>query len=131
MYRIGDLSRLTGIKVPTIRYFEQVGLIEHPRRNGGNQRRYRESELQQLRFIKRGRELGYTQAELKLMLGTNKPQPPNCEEVFRLTQKHLHSVQEKIWDLQKIEKHLKEISRQCKKTDNAHCPIIDTLYSST
>ena len=87
MYRIGELSNLTGIKVPTIRYFEQVGLIEHTDRNEGNQRLYKNAELDQLRFIKRGRELGFTQAELKVLLGKGEAHSPNCGEVFQLGSK--------------------------------------------
>ncbi len=113
MYKIGELSRLTGIKVPTIRYFEEVGLINHTNRNEGNQRLYKEAELDQLRFIKRGRELGFTQAELKVLLGKGQAHTPNCGEVFHLAQNHLKSVQEKIKDVRKIEKHLKEVSNQC------------------
>lgn len=129
MYRIGELSRITGIKVPTIRYFEQVGLIEHTDRNEGNQRLYKEAELDQLRFIKRGRELGFTQAELKVLLGKGQTHSPNCGEVFKLAQNHLESVQEKIKDLRNIEKHLKEVSQQCEKSDSTECPIINAMYA--
>ncbi len=129
MYRIGELSNLTGIKVPTIRYFEQVGLIEHTDRNEGNQRLYKNAELDQLRFIKRGRELGFTQAELKVLLGKGEPHSPNCGEVFQLAQNHLESVREKIKDLRKIEKHLKEVSKQCEKAASSECPIINALYA--
>ena len=51
-FSIGDLSRRTGVKVPTIRYYEKEGLLEAPIRSEGNQRRYRPSDLERLGFIK-------------------------------------------------------------------------------
>lgn len=129
MYKIGELYRLTGIKVPTIRYFEQVGLIDHTDRNEGNQQLYKEAELDQLRFIKPGRELGFTQAEIKFLLGKGETHSPNCGEVLQLAENHLQSVREKIKDLCKIEKYLMVVNKQCKKTDISVCPIINALYA--
>jgi DNA-binding transcriptional MerR regulator len=56
---IGELSRRTGVKVPTIRYYEQVGLLAAPARTEGKQRRYRATDVMRLNFIRHGRELGF------------------------------------------------------------------------
>ena len=58
MYSIGELSRRTGVKVPTIRYYEQMGLMPEGERTQGNQRRYRRDELERLAFIRHARDLG-------------------------------------------------------------------------
>ncbi|MFQ5623390.1 MAG: MerR family transcriptional regulator, partial [Paracoccaceae bacterium] len=58
MISIGALSRETGVKVPTIRYYEQLGLIDAPERSQGNQRRYGRQHLERLSFIRHARELG-------------------------------------------------------------------------
>ncbi len=58
MYSIGELSRATGVKVPTIRYYEGVGLIEADERTEGNQRRYSRAGLERLGFIRHARDLG-------------------------------------------------------------------------
>jgi len=58
MYSIGDLSRRTGVKIPTIRYYEQMGLLEAPERSEGNQRRFGRKELERLAFIRHARDLG-------------------------------------------------------------------------
>ena len=57
-FSIGELSKQTGVKVPTIRYYEKEGLIDAPLRTEGNQRRYRETDRDRLRFIKHSRDLG-------------------------------------------------------------------------
>ena len=58
MFTIGDLSRSTGVKIPTIRYYEQMGLLSHSERSEGNQRRYSGEEQERLSFIRHARELG-------------------------------------------------------------------------
>lgn len=56
---IGELSRRTGVKVPTIRYYEGAGLMPAPTRTEGKQRRYLETEISRLNFIRHARELGF------------------------------------------------------------------------
>ena len=55
-YSIGELSAETGVKVPTIRYYEQMGLVAAPERSEGNQRRYSRQELERLAFIRHARD---------------------------------------------------------------------------
>src|SRR3546814_12052583 len=56
---IGDLSRRTGTKVQTIRYYEQIGLLPEPARSSGNQRLYSPAHSDRLAFIRHVRELGF------------------------------------------------------------------------
>jgi len=58
MFSIGELSRLTNVKVPTIRYYEDAGLLHPNGRSAGNQRRYDQKGLERLSFIRHARELG-------------------------------------------------------------------------
>jgi len=60
MFSIGSLSKKTGVKVPTIRYYEQIGLIDPVVRTEGNQRRYSNTELDRLVFIRHARDLGFS-----------------------------------------------------------------------
>ena len=59
MLTIGDLAERAGVKVPTIRYYEGMGLLRPIERTTGNQRRYDRSGLDRLRFIKHARDLGF------------------------------------------------------------------------
>ncbi|MEX1206566.1 MAG: MerR family transcriptional regulator, partial [Dongiaceae bacterium] len=65
---IGALSRRTGCKVETIRYYERIGLLPAPPRSAGGQRHYGEDGLKRLTFIRRGRELGFSLKELRGLL---------------------------------------------------------------
>ena len=60
MYSIGQLSKNTGVKVTTIRYYEEIGILTEPERTQGRQRRYNSAALERLRFIKHARDLGFT-----------------------------------------------------------------------
>ncbi len=58
---IGMLARRTGCKVETIRYYERIGILPEPPRNSGGQRRYHAWHLKRLNFVRRARDLEFTQ----------------------------------------------------------------------
>lgn len=64
MYSIGELSRRTGVKVPTIRYYEQIGLLPEAERSSGNQRLYSRKAMERLAFIRHARDLRMLQRGL-------------------------------------------------------------------
>ena len=68
MLTIGELSRATGVKIPTIRYYEQMGLMAVAERSGGNQRRYESHDRERLSFIKHARDLGFTIEAIRELL---------------------------------------------------------------
>ena len=128
MYSIGQLAQETDTKIPTIRYYEKMALLPKPGRTEGNHRVYSETHLLRLRFIRRSRELGFSQQEISELLGLNKQSTPNCRDVNNLTQHHLARIREKISDLQAIEQTLLEMSGHCSKKAILECPIIDSLF---
>ena len=65
MFSIGQVSQETGCKIPTIRFYEQAGLLSEPWRTEGNQRRYAESHIKRLRFILHARELGFSLDDIR------------------------------------------------------------------
>ena len=66
MYSIGALSKATGVKVPTIRYYEEIGLIDHATRNAGNQRRYAQALLLRRHSWKRSAHGFHASSSLRL-----------------------------------------------------------------
>jgi len=79
MYAIGELSRRTGVKVPTIRYYEQMGLISAPDRSEGNQRRYERADLERLTFIRHARDLGFPIEAIRELLSLSRHPDEPCE----------------------------------------------------
>jgi len=127
MLTIGDLSKKTGVKVPTIRYYEQAGLLSHSERSEGNQRRYSKGERERLSFIKHARELGLTiDAIRELIELSDHPEKP-CAQADRIAAEQLATVREKIARLKKLEAELERISSHCHSNQVRDCYVIQAL----
>lgn len=125
----GQLAKESGTNIETIRYYEKIGLMPPPRRSGSGYRLYGEDSRRRLRFILRGRELGFSIDELRGLLSLVDGGNYTCGEVHKLTVAHLQDVREKINDLQKLEKTLAEVSSKCKGGTVPDCPVIEALSS--
>ncbi len=128
-YSRGQLAKLTGVKGETIRYYEKCGLLDAPARSAGGHRIYTEYHAARLKFIRRCRELGFAISEIDALLGLADAQEKTCEQVRQTTAAHLNDVQDKIKDLRKMERTLKDLIGKCEANTSLDCPIIDVLFS--
>lgn len=101
---IGELSRITGVKIPTIRYYEQIGLLAEGSRNKGNQRRYEHRAVHRLLFIRRARDLGFSIEAIRDLLRLSDSSAPNSSEALRIAREQLAIVEDKIAQLEMLEK---------------------------
>ena len=125
-YTIGALSRESGVNLETIRYYEKINLLNKPSRAVNGYRHYDESAIKRLRFVRRGRELGFGIAEIKTLLElADHPEHP-CKEADQLAQAHLAEVETKIKDLQAMQEVLTKIVA-CQSHTAEHCRLIETL----
>ncbi|MCR9136810.1 MAG: helix-turn-helix domain-containing protein [Alphaproteobacteria bacterium] len=127
MLSIGDLSRRTGVKIPTIRYYEQMGLIAAPERTEGNQRRYTSTELQRLSFIKHARDLGLNINAIRDLAELSADPDKPCADVHSIANDHLTGIREKILRLLRLEKELQRIVRGCDTDQVGDCRVIEAL----
>ncbi len=127
MLTIGDLSRGTGVKVPTIRYYEQMGLLEPARRSGGNQRRYSQDERDRLNFIKHARELGLTIEAIRELLALSAHPEQPCAQADRIASQQLRAVRAKIEKLRRLENELERIATHCEGDQIRDCYVIRAL----
>lgn len=127
MYGIGDLSRRTGVKVPTIRYYEQMGLLAAPERSEGNQRRYGKPELERLTFIRHARDLGFGVDDIRELIElSGHPEQP-CGHADRIAEEQLNAVREKIARLKRLETELERIAGCCGGERVGDCYVIRAL----
>lgn len=127
MLTIGDLARLTGVKVPTIRYYEQMGLMAPAERSEGNQRRYGRGERERLFFIKHAREFGLGLDAIRELLAlSGHPERP-CEQADRIAAEQLVAVRKKIERLRGLERELQRISSGCHGDQVKDCYVIQAL----
>ena len=125
-YTIGTLSRESGVNLETIRYYEKTNLLNKPARSDNGYRHYDESAIKRLRFIRRGRELGFGIAEIKTLLElADHPEHP-CKEADQLAQAHLTEIETKIKDLIAMKEVLTNIVA-CQSNTAEHCRLIETL----
>lgn len=125
-YTIGALSRTAGVNIETIRYYEKINLLRAPIRASNGYRYYDSAAILRLRFIRRGRELGFGIAEIVTLLElADHPERPCCE-ADRLTQAHLQDIEQKIKDLLAMQLALQEIAT-CQSDIAAHCKLIEAL----
>lgn len=111
MFSIGDLSARTGVKVPTIRYYEQMGLIGPEGRTEGNQRRYSRDGLNRLSFIRHARDLGLPVEAIRQMIDLQGAAA--CDSAHRIAADHLADVRRRIAALRQLEAELARIAHAC------------------
>ncbi len=127
----GALAKEAGVNVETIRYYENIELMPEPSRTANGYRVYDETDLKRLSFIRRCRELGFPLDEVRGLLGLVDGGNYTCAEVRDLSIVHLGDVRQKIRDLRKMERTLKEMVSQCDGGLVPECPIVDRLYASS
>ena len=126
--KIGELARLAGTNVETIRYYERDGLLPVPARSVGNYRIYGESHVQRLFFIRRCRSLDMTLDEIRVLLHFKESPQETCTDVNRLLDRHIGHVAQRMQELQELERQLRDLRERCGEArDAAHCGILDGL----
>lgn len=126
--RRAELARRTGCNLETIRFYEQIGLLPNPPRTAGGHRIYDAGHQSRLRFILRGRELGFSIDELRSLLSMVDEHDYTCSDIHALTIAHLKSVRDRIRDLQRLERTLTAVADKCSGDAVPECPIIDEMF---
>ncbi len=127
MYSIGNVSKRVGIKVPTLRYYEEAGLIPAPNRSSGQQRRYTDKDVERLLFVKHARQLGFSLAAISSLLELSENGERECEKIHELAESHLSSVKDKLLLLRGLEDELQRIVDGCAAGHVGDCYIIQSL----
>lgn len=113
MFSIGELSKRTKVKVPTIRYYEEMGLLAEAERTSGNQRRYDKTGLERLSFIRHARDLGFSIEAISSLIELQEHPDRSCVAATDIAVSQLADVREKIKRLKLLEKELTRISKGC------------------
>ena len=124
---IGKLSARTGCKIPTIRYYEEAGLIQRSYRTDSNHRRYSREHLQRLQFIMHSRELGFTLEDIRELIELS-DNAQKGHEADRIAAKHLQNIELKINRLNALSDELRNMLDACTQDSKDHCRVIETLF---
>ncbi len=126
-YSIGELASETGVKVPTIRYYEGIGILPPPPRTEGNQRRYDASALERLRFIAHARAMGFPMGELRALLRIAGHRDAPCDDIDALVRARLVEVEDRIARLTALRGELKGMLSSHQHGTVANCRVVEVL----
>ena len=124
---IGKLASRTDVKVPTIRFYEQIGLLPTPDRTESERRVYGEAAVRRLTFIKHARQLGFAVDAIRTLLAlTDEPDRP-CEEANALAAEQLADVEAKISRLAALRSELQRMVEASCHGRAGDCRVIEVL----
>src|SRR5438105_9524200 len=128
-FTIGQLASLSGVHLETIRYFERIGLLTRPERSAGGHRLFTNAHLARLKFIRRAREMGFSQDEVRALLSLSDGELTSCGEVRLLAESHLAKIRVKLHDLKRLERLLASTVARCTGGKVPKCPVIEAIAS--
>jgi len=123
--KIGELSKITGVSIDTIRYYEQRELLPQAIRTSSGYRQYAEGDVVRLKFIVQAKELGFTLKEISQLLGI---QSSDCRQVHSIAMDKAGELDRRIARLSRMRDVLLEMADQCGHSSaDDPCPILKSL----
>jgi DNA-binding transcriptional MerR regulator len=126
--RIGSVARDAGVRVPTLRYYERLGLLRPSGRTAGGFRTYASDAAERVLFIRRAQDVGFTLAEIRDLLALRVRPNRSCATVKRSAEATRERVRERLKELRRVESVLTRLLRACDThEETAACPILEAL----
>lgn len=127
-FKIGEVASRADVNKETVRYYEKRGLIPEPDRRRSGYRIFTRRHIDQIKFIKRAQELGFTLSEIKELLELRMDENTTCSEIKSEAEEKYRDVVEKIEDLQRIKETLVDLIDSCSgEGPKGECPILEAL----
>ena len=126
-HTIGKLAKATDVKIPTIRFYEQIGLLPEPDRTESDRRVYDDKAVRRLAFIKHARQLGFPLDAIRILLDLSDHPDRACDDANALAQDQLTAVEAKIAKLQALRAELQRMVDAGCQGQAAECRVIETL----
>jgi DNA-binding transcriptional MerR regulator len=131
---IGALAAQTDCTVPTIRYYEDIGLLPAPERRAGGHRVYGDADFRRLTFVRRCRDFGFPIEQVREMVALLGSPERDCTAARDLAATQLGEVRKKLKELRALERSLRsfvdDCSEHCAGGPAASCVILKDLGTS-
>lgn len=124
---IGQAAKASGVSAKMIRHYEGLGLFPEAARTDSGYRQYGQKELHQLRFIRHARDLGFSLAQVRELLGLWQDRGRSSRQVKALAQAHVDEIDRKLAELQAVKVTLQHLVHGCQGDDRPDCPILENL----
>jgi DNA-binding transcriptional MerR regulator len=128
---IGVAAARSGVKVPTIRYYEQISLLPKPLRTKSNRRNYNAADVRRLVFIRHARELGFDIEAIRALLTLQDNPEQSCMAADAIARARLAEVERRIDILIRLKAELKRMIAECSHDRVAECRVIEVLANQT
>jgi MerR family mercuric resistance operon transcriptional regulator len=125
-FTIGELSRLCGVAIETIRYYERIRLLPRPPRSRNGRRSFGSEGLGTLTFIRRCRELGFGLDDIRALLALRASER-RCADVKTIAARHLDAVRARLQTLREMELSLAGLVATCPGDASSECPVLEAL----
>lgn len=128
---ISAIAERSGTSTPTIRYYEEIGLLRRPDRRASGHRVYGDSDVRRLTFIRRCREFGFPIEQVRALVVLIENDDRSCLEARDLANEHLASVRAKLTELKALERSLADFVKDCETAcaggPGPDCVILEDL----
>ncbi|WP_114011660.1 Cu(I)-responsive transcriptional regulator [Cohaesibacter intestini] len=123
---IGHASKASNLPTKTIRYYEDINLI-NPARTANGYRDYSDNDIHRLSFLQRSRSLGFSIEECRLLLSLYDDENRASADVKSIAMSKITEIDRKIAELKSLRHTLSELAHNCHGNDKPDCPILDGL----
>ena len=127
---IGQVAAHSGVSAKMIRHYEDIGLVQRPRRTTSNYRMYSENDVHMLRFVRAARDLGFSLKQVGELLSLWRDRRRPSRKVKALVTEHIAQLERKIAEMQAMKATLEHLAHHCHGDERPECPILDDLASS-
>ncbi len=124
---IGEASARSGVSAKMIRHYESLGLLPKVARTDAGYRQYGASDVHTLRFIRRGRDLGFGMAEIAELLKLWKNRRRASADVKRIAIDHVADLERRMAEMAAMKRTLEQLAACCHGDERPDCPILDEL----
>ncbi len=124
---IGEAARLSGVPAKTIRYYEDIGLIDAAQRGANGYRAYSETDAELLRFIRHARAVGFSVKECRRLVALYCDPNRHSRDVKALAQAKIAEIDRRIAEFQHMRGELAALAAACPGDDDPECTILEEL----
>lgn len=124
---IGEASRVSGLPVKTVRYYDEIGLISPNQRSAGGYRQYGDTELRKLVFARRARAFGFSIDETRELLSLYEDRDRSSADVKRIATVQLDEIKRRMAELDALREELEHLVNACHGDERPDCPILTGL----
>jgi MerR family copper efflux transcriptional regulator len=124
---ISEAARGSGLSAKTIRYYEQIELIESARRDSNGYRVYNDRGLAELRFVHRARGVGFSVDECRALLRIYRNPQRHSAHVKTLVVEKCAQIDQRMAELRSMQEILQVMASQCNGDEGPECAILEEL----